>query len=110
MLLGNEGEIVMIAVKLTKGFIVHDCADLDAHTDMVMEALIALESESVADSDMDVTLTTGEVTISVVGISGRLEDAMAIADSAIRTAIHASNGSTPDWQEVSSESLRLVSV
>jgi len=98
-----------IAVKLTMSFLVHDCVDLDAHTDTVMEELIALESESVTDSDLAATLSTGEVTISVVARADNFETAAAIADSTIRTAIHASHGSTREWQTVASESRPLVS-
>ena len=109
MLLADKGELVTIAVKLTMSFMVLDCADLDAHTDMVMDEMFALESDTVRDTDLAATLTTGEVTISVVAIAGDYDAAAALANSTIRAAIHASNGSTPEWQTVASESRSLVS-
>lgn len=100
----------MIAVKLTKHFVVdgHEgVSQLDMHTDQVMDELVKLENEHVFDADIAVTLSAGEVEISIVGVAGDFDAAAALADSAIRTAIHAADGATPDWQPVGAESHKL---
>lgn len=88
----------MIAVHLTRAFHVHGCDDLDAHTDEVMGHLLALESDTIRDADVSASLTHSTVEISIYAIADDFDSAAAAADSAIRTAIHASNGHTPNWE------------
>lgn len=100
----------MIAVKLTKHFVVngHEGVDrLDVHTDQVMDELLKLENENIFDADIAVMLSAGEVEISIVGVAVDFDAAAALADSAIRTAIHAADGATPEWQPVGAESHKL---
>lgn len=89
-------------VMLTREFQVQ-CEDLEAHLDLVMEELLALESVDLVNSDISASLETGAVEVSIVAIS-RLDDdseaflaAIEAADAAIRTAIHAAEGHTPGW-------------
>lgn len=90
----------MIAVKLTRGFSVSGEPDLDAHTDSVMDELVALEDEYIRDADVSVSFEAGEVEISIVAIAEDFDTAAAKADSTIRTAIHAAGGHTPHWSGV----------
>lgn len=90
----------MIHVKLVKSFIVFGADDIDAHTDAVMDELLKLESESISDSDLSADLKDCTVEVSIVGHAETFDEAAAIADSAIRTAIHAAGGSTPEWSSV----------
>lgn len=70
---------------------------LDEHTDVVMEQLLALEGADLEDSAVGVNLATGRVEIEVVAHGPNFEAAIDVGSSAIRTAIHAAGGSTPDW-------------
>jgi hypothetical protein len=90
----------MIHVRLLKGFLVSGGTDLDSHTDVVMEELLKLESEFVTDADVSVDLKECFVEVSVVATAKSFDEAVEIADSAIRTAIHAAGGSTPRWHAV----------
>ena len=90
----------MTHVKLTKGFIVSGAADLDAHTDVVMDQLVALEDERISDADVSVDFSKDSVEISVVAHADSFDEAVEQADAAIRTAIHAAGGSTAGWTRV----------
>lgn len=90
----------MIAVKLTRGFYVHGCDDLDAHTDRVMDELLALESATVADADVTAVLADEIVEISVTAYANDFDGAIELADGTIRAAIHAADGHTPEWTPV----------
>jgi hypothetical protein len=84
-------------VKLTRVFSVSGASDLDAHTDLVMNELLKLENEFISDSDVSASLTDHEVEITVVARADDFDEARKLADSTIRTAIHAAGGSTPSW-------------
>lgn len=90
----------MIAVHLTREFLVHGEDDLEAHTDRVMEELLKLESATIRDADVSGSVLDGEVQISVYAIGESFDTAADIADSAIRSAIHAAGGHTPNWEPV----------
>lgn len=90
----------MIAVHLTREFLVHGEDDLDAHADKVMEQLLALESDSVRDADVSGSLTDATIQISVYAVGESFDDAADVADSTIRSAIHAAGGATPNWEPV----------
>jgi hypothetical protein len=89
----------MIRVKLTKSFTVTSDTGLDAHTDAVMDELMTLEecTEGISDSDMNMSLTNGEVEISVLATADDFDEALKLADSTIRAAIHAAGGNTHTW-------------
>ncbi|QEA30375.1 hypothetical protein FGL91_18580 [Microbacterium sp. CBA3102] len=65
-----------------------------------MEQLLALESDSVRDADVSASAIEEIVEISVYAVAETFDEAAAIADSTIRTAIHAAKGHTPDWQTI----------
>lgn len=96
----------MMYVKVVKRFIVTVVGTtevpqpeaLDALTDQVMDELVALESASLKDADVSATLTQGLVDITIVGVADDFDEATVIANSAIRTAIHAAGGHTPKWE------------
>jgi hypothetical protein len=90
----------MIAVNLTRHFQVSGCDrdTLDAHSDAVMDELLILESEQVFDADMSVDLGRMTVSVSIVAYGDNEAEAAIKADSTIRAAIHAANGSTPGWK------------
>ena len=91
----------MIAVHLTRTFHVEGDADLAAHVDVVFEHLLALEDARIRDADVSGSLTEGIVELSIYAIGESFDDAADHADAAIRSAIHAAGGSTPDWTPVS---------
>jgi hypothetical protein len=97
----------MIAIRLVRAFVVTDCADLDDHTDRVMEALLALESSNrhLFDSDVSAALTTGVVEIGVSGAGADWDEAVSMADSAIRSVIHECGGDTSEWVPIKESSL-----
>lgn len=69
------------------------------HADAVMEELLQLENQdNIIDSAVSVDRGIREVTIEVVGCGSDGIDATMHAMSAIRSAIHAAGGATPDWQ------------
>lgn len=94
-----------ICVQVTRSFKVSGVTDLDQHTDLVFEELLKLENERLTDSDLSAVLARNEVTISVIGIASNFDEALALADSAIRSAIHAAHAATPDW-EISAQEQR----
>jgi hypothetical protein len=71
--------------------------DLDAETDQVLNELLQLEDDTLADSTVSADLAQNLVTIEVTGMGADFDEALATASSAIRTAIHAAGGATPDW-------------
>lgn len=87
----------MIAVQLTRAFQVHGDGDFEQHTDELMDELLKLESDTIRDVDVAGSLTERCVEISVYAIGEDFDAATELADAAIRTAIHAANGHTPDW-------------
>jgi hypothetical protein len=87
----------MIAVRLTKSFTVTGNDDLDAHTDAVMDELLALEGEDVTDADVSANLEDRTVEISIVAHADDFDTALSCADGVIRTAIHATGAHTPEW-------------
>lgn len=104
----------MLNVSLTRKFHVSTSGDLEAHLDDVMNALLALEGPDLMDADISATLAKGEVSISIIAISEAsdeglaFDEATATADSAIRAAIHAANGHTPEWVPVSQHAESLL--
>lgn len=104
----------MLNVMLTRTFNVTMIEDLESHLDQVMDAMLALENESLVDSDLSATLATGEVTLSIIGRSSEEDESLAfveaitLADSALRSAIHAAGGHTPEWVPVSRHAESLV--
>jgi len=103
--------IEMLFVKLTKTFKVEghrDTEHLDAHTDRVMEELLALESDTVTDADVSAELANGIVEVSIVVSGEDFDTAAQLADVCIRTAIHAAGGSTPDWKTIDFRAQELV--
>ena len=73
--------------------------DLDAQTDLVFEALLALEEEdqTLCDADLDVILSERLVTVRISVMGETLDVVLQTGGSAIRTAIHAAGGGTPGW-------------
>ena len=88
----------MIEVSLSMTFRVSNVDDLDAQTDSVMDHLVDLEDSRLSDSSMDVVFSQKLVSISVLSKGKNLESALEYGSSAIRTAIHAAGGSTPNWK------------
>ncbi len=89
----------MTSIRLSMTFNVTGAADFDAHIDDVVERLIELEAADsrLSDSDIDAVLTQGLLTINLLSTDTTLDAASALANSAIRSAIHAAGGATPDW-------------
>lgn len=99
-----------------------DHASLAAHADEVMNQLLALEASDPAITDSAIGLDSNSMTavISVAVEAVSLEQAVGVARSAIRTAIHAAGGATPDWDapsaggsvpfEVTMQDLRVTPV
>ncbi|MGV1034326.1 MAG: hypothetical protein ACOYBP_03780 [Microbacteriaceae bacterium] len=90
----------MVTAKVSRAFAVTGADDLDAHTDAVMEELLVLEDGALTDSDVSSELSSQMVVISMTATAADFDGAIALADAAIRTAIHAAGGHTPDWRNV----------
>lgn len=92
----------MVAIHLSRSFIVSGLTRdrLDEHTDEVLRELLALQSDDLTDATVAVDLGTGVIDIEVVGVADSYDDAVGVADGAIRAAIHAAGGSTPEWRGV----------
>jgi hypothetical protein len=91
---------MMKHVRLTMTFTVtgnFDAEGLDVHTDLVMDELMKLESDIITDSDITASLADAIVSVTTVAAAESFEEATDIAQSTIRTAIHAAGGSTPQW-------------
>lgn len=88
----------MIAVQLTRAFEVHADGPLEEHVDLVMNELLALESDTIRDAD--VSGSRGRVEVSIYSIGNTFDQAAEFGDAAIRAAIHAAGGHTPDWVPV----------
>ena len=83
-------------------FLVTDAGDRDslvAQVDGVMQALLDLEDVDSRLSDSGVSLDMGvmHVTIEICVSGDDYEECVSHALGAIRTAIHAAGGATPDW-------------
>jgi hypothetical protein len=90
----------MVTVRVLGEFIVEGASDLDAHTDAVMNELLALEGPTLSDSDISAKLSEKVVEISITSADLDFDSAVDRGRSAIRTAIHAAGGRTPDWNNV----------
>lgn len=75
--------------------------ELEAHIDDVTDALMEHSSSEsrLIDPDVIATLATGqvEITIRAVIVNGDIDEAVAFADAAMRSAIHAAEGNTSEW-------------
>ena len=93
---------VTVTISVHREFAVSGGPDdnLDEHTDRVMEELLAIEDDQLTDSAVGVDLGTGHVEIEVTARARTFEDALTVADGAMRTAIHAAGGATPNWQVI----------
>jgi hypothetical protein len=72
-------------------------ADLEAHLDDVMSELLRLEDERADSSGMGVDLVDGIVEIELTAYADNYDDAVAYANATIRSAVHAADGYTPEW-------------
>lgn len=93
------------------GNTVHDCAEIiEQHLDQVMDELQHLDAQ---DPSIDLDLASdNEVAFSVLVEATNPLAAVDQASSVLRSAIHAAQGSTPDWPGASDKawSVTLVSV
>ena len=89
----------MMRANISMTFEVDGDGNLDVQTDLVFEALLALEQANVnlCDSDLDAILTDRLVTLRVAAQADTLDQALALGGSAIRAAIHTAGGATPGW-------------
>lgn len=71
--------------------------DLDGHSDEVLRQLLALEADNLTDATVSVDLGAQTVEIEVLANADSFDEAVEVADGAIRAAIHAAGGSTPEW-------------
>lgn len=97
-----QGQITVDADPETAASIVEE------HLDAVMEELLKLEA---GDPSIELDLTDQvAVTFALIVSAPNPIDAVNIASGAIRTAIHAVGGGTPDWPDIASEawSVRLL--
>jgi hypothetical protein len=75
----------------------------EASLDRVMDELLRLGAENPAIGG---AMQTGEVEISVTVDAASPEDAVPMALTTIRTAIHAAEGHTPDWPRLDERALK----
>lgn len=74
-----------------------DLSSLEEQLDQVMEELVGI---GVIDPSIGATLDDGDIEISLTAEGDTLEEALQRAFGDIRTAIHAAEGATPNWPEV----------
>lgn len=76
-----------------------DNLTVDDHLGLVMEELVKLAARDcgIADPAISFDRSQGIVTIEVSAADGDFDQAVVVADSCIRTAIHAAGGATPGW-------------
>lgn len=87
--------------------------DLEAVADDVMTALLDLEQVDplLGNSAIALDLSKKEIEISVSSECASIDDGVRHAMAAIRTAIHAAGGATPEWPDAeASETVRQWSV
>jgi hypothetical protein len=77
----------------------------EASLDEVMEELLRLGAE---DPAIGGALEAGEVEISLTVDAPSPEDAVPVALSTIRAAIHAAEGHTPDWPSPGERGLKAI--
>ncbi len=73
-----------------------DAGHLEEHLDCVADELTKLDS--IIDPDLGATLSTGVVDFALAVDAETQADALRIAATAVRTAIHAADGCTPGWE------------
>lgn len=91
-----------VHVEITTVFSVrtNDKDGLGAHSEAVMEQLLLLEAaDNIIDSAVSTDRGKSQVTIEVVGCGADDMEALIHGVTAIRTAIHAAGGATPDWPD-----------
>jgi hypothetical protein len=71
--------------------------DLHRHGELLMEALLELEDDTVFDSATSTDLAAGLLVIELDVQAPDEAAALEIASAAIRTAIHKSGAATPAW-------------
>jgi hypothetical protein len=86
-----------IQMRITFQFISE--ADAEQVFDSVTEALFDQEtaSETLLDADVTSSLSENTISLSIVATGKTIEAASENASSAIRAAIHKSDGATPGW-------------
>lgn len=77
-----------------------DLSSLEKQLDAVMEELVKL---NVIDPSIGATLSDGTIEVSLGAEGDTLEAALQSAFGDIRTAIHAAEGATPNWPQVTGE-------
>ena len=77
-------------------------ADLSECVEQVMEPWAALEEchERLLDFALGMDLSTGTVEAEITVEADAVEEAVSLAVSSLRSAIHASGGLTPDWDTI----------
>ncbi|WP_375478847.1 hypothetical protein [uncultured Jatrophihabitans sp.] len=101
---------MIVSVGLNYTFTVVGAVDLDAESDQLMDELLKLEGTTLTDSAVSADLAASEVALEIVGHGDTFEEAWARANAAIRSAIHAVGGYTPNWEALqTSQHAELVS-
>jgi hypothetical protein len=77
-----------------------DLSSLEEQLDRVMEELVGI---GVVDPSIGAALPDGNIEISLSAEGPTLEAALQRAFADIRTAIHAAEGATPNWPEVTGQ-------
>jgi hypothetical protein len=81
-------------------------ADLEAHLDCVADSLVELDG--VVDPDMGANLSAGTVTFTMSVDAEAQPQALQVASTAIRTAIHAAEGCTAGWEGLFQDGRQVV--
>ena len=72
------------------------------HFEAVLDQLAEIEAgdPTLTDSDLSVNLHEGRAELAISVAVDSLEEAVTVGSAAIRAAIHAAGGFTPDWENV----------
>ncbi|MEX2587999.1 MAG: hypothetical protein WD602_08415 [Actinomycetota bacterium] len=78
--------------------------ELDVIVELIMDELVDLDA---ADAYVDAEGKSARLEIGVAASADEYHEAIAMANSAVRTAIHAAGGHTPDWDVRWADSVSL---
>jgi len=98
----------------TRGFILPgdgsepDPQTLDALTDLVQDQLMKLDGA--IDPDLTASLKSGELTLRACVEAGGHEEALKLAESIFRAALHAAEIGTPEWEPPTKAEYRVEEV
>jgi len=97
----------MVGIFVHAEYILSGCQHaecLHKHVERVAEEMLKLEDDTIADSTFSADASTWTVEVELTARGNDYEEAENRARAAIRTAVHAAGGMTPEWSQQRAES------